>query len=306
MAVALTLVVLALPVACTSGASPTPLAGTGAPRVLATAPFLADIAQNVAGDRLQVASLLPVDVDPHAFEATPADVVKVGQSQVLIVNGAGYETFLGDLLRNAAGSRVVVEASAGLTARKADTSTGADEHQIGEDPHLWLAANNAVRYVENIRAALVKADPAGAATYEANARAYTAKLEELDRWIQQQVNEIPAANRKLVTNHESLGYYAERYGFELVGAVIPSTTSGASPSARQMAELVQAIKASGAKAIFLDTGANPQLAQQVAREAGVTVVSQLYGDSLTGKDGPAPTYVEMMRFNTRAIVAALK
>jgi ABC-type Zn uptake system ZnuABC Zn-binding protein ZnuA len=275
-------------------------------RVVATATFLADIAQNVAGDRVRVGSILAPDVDPHAFQATPADVVKVSESQVLIVNGAGFEGFLDDVLRNAGGSRAVVEASAGLPARKAEAApVGGDPH--GDvDPHFWLAANNVARYVENIRAALTEADPAGAATYEANARAYVAQLEELDRWIQAQVAQIPAANRKLVTNHESFGYFAERYGFELVGTVVSSTTTGASPSARQVADLVQAIKATGAKAIFLETGTNPQLAQQVAREAGVQVVTQLYSHSLTGPNGPAPTYIEMMRYNTRAIVEALK
>ncbi|MFZ2448238.1 MAG: metal ABC transporter substrate-binding protein [Syntrophobacteraceae bacterium] len=409
--------------------------------VLAVETFLADIAQNVAGDRQKVAVLLPAGADPHSFEPTPADAAKIAASNLLIINGAGFENFLDRLLQNAGGARKIVEASAGLTGRalregetaelsdadfadvlcdaagkgrvqklragrdagsaapvpaesgffellliKQDDGTyggylkyAADEkgdfqiaggkgrlqifaaantapldvertmpldcgglvqgsiveleknqgylialtgfkaekgrflirpltgrHHHEGDPHFWLAPNNVIQYVKNIRRALSDADPEGAAAYAANADLYIAQLEDLDRWIADQVGQVPPDHRLLVTNHESLGYFADRYGFKVTGTVIPSVSTGASPSARQLARLIDGIKATGTKAILLETGANPQLAKQVARETGIKVVTELYTHSITGPKGPAPSYIEMMKYNTLAIVNALK
>lgn len=294
-----------------AGCGPTPTATPSrdgpALNVLATSTLLADVAQQVAGNRLRVTSLLPAGVDPHSFEATPGDVIQVARSQVLIVNGAGLEEFLERVLQNAGGSRRVIVASAGLTPRtpQADELSEPDEHPEG-DPHFWLDPNLVVRYVENIRDGLSQADPAGAAIYAANANAYIARLRELDRWIAEQVQAIPEKDRLLVTNHESFGYFADRYGFRIVGTIIPSVSTGASPSAQQLAQLIDHIKATGAKAIFLETGSNPQLAQQVARETGVKVVTDLHTHALTDANGPAPTYLDLMRHNTRTIVSALR
>jgi ABC-type Zn uptake system ZnuABC Zn-binding protein ZnuA len=273
-------------------------------KVVAAETFLADIAQNVAGNRVKIAALMPGGVDPHGFEPTPTDVAKIADSNVLIVNGAGFEEFLANLLENAGGQRVVIEAAAGLTPREPKVGEYAGEHE--SDPHFWLDPNNVIKYVENIRDGLSQADPGGAATYTANAEAYLAKLKELDHWIADRVKEVPKANRKLVTNHESFGYFADRYGFQVIGTVMPSVSTGASPSAQQLAALIDHIKATGAKAIFLETGTNPQLAEQVAKETGSKVVTNLYSHSITDAGGPAPTYIEMMKANTEAIVSALK
>jgi ABC-type Zn uptake system ZnuABC Zn-binding protein ZnuA len=280
-------------------------------KVLATESFLADIAQNVAGTRLKVETLIPLGVDPHAFEPTPADVRRVADSQVLIANGAGLEEYLEKLLANAGGKRLVVEAAAGLTSRtaqpgeKSETEDASAHHHEG-DPHFWLDPNNVIRYVENIRDGLSQADPAGAATYRANADAYIAQLKELDRWIAAQVQAIPPERRLLVTNHESFGYFADRYGFKVVGTIMPSVSTGASPSAQQLAALINQIKSAKVKAIFLETGTNPQLAKQIAQETGILVVTELYTHSLTEAKGPAPTYLMMMKYNVQAIVNALK
>ena len=209
-----------------------------------------------------------------------------------------------------AGQRTVIEAAAGLTQREPKAGEHAeeheDEHEHEGDPHFWLDPNNVIKYVENIRDGLTKADPDGAATYTANAAAYIAKLQELDRWIADRVKDVPEANRKLVTNHESFGYFADRYGFQIIGTVMPSVSTGSAPSAQQLAQLIDHIKSTGAKAIFLETGTNPQLAEQVAQEAGVTAVTELYSHSITEAGGAAPTYLDMMKFNADAIVAALK
>jgi ABC-type Zn uptake system ZnuABC Zn-binding protein ZnuA len=274
-------------------------------KVMAAETFLADIAQNVAGDRVKIDALIPLGVDPHGFEPTPADVVKIANSTVLIVNGAGFEEFLAKLLQNAGGRRAVVEAAAGLTSRQPGGGEMADPDHTG-DPHFWLDPSNVIKYVQNIRDGLSTADPAGTATYSANAAAYITKLKELDRWIADRVKEVPEARRLLVTNHESFGYFADRYGFKIIGTVLPSVSTGASPSAQQLAALIDQIRAAGAKAIFLETGTNPQLAEQVAQETGGKVITGLYSHSLTGLAGPAATYIDMMKFNTNAIVDALK
>jgi len=277
----------------------TPSNSDGGLNVLASTTFLADIAQNVAGDRAKVESLLPVGADPHSYQAAPSDVAKISESKVLILNGLEYEHFIESLLENAGGERLVIEATAGLNPNK-DTGS---EH--GVDPHMWLDPNLVITYVENIRDGLSQADPKGAEVYKSNAEAYIAQLKDLDKWIIEQVNTLPAERRLLVTNHEAMGYFAERYGFEVAGSVIPSFSSNAAPSAQEMAGLVDQIKSLNAPAIFLDTADNDILAKQIANETGVMIVSDLHLESLT--DGaPAPTYIEMMKHNVSKIVEALK
>ena len=274
-------------------------------KVIAAESFLGDIAQNVAGDRVKIDALMPIGIDPHTFEPTPADVAKVADSDVLIVNGAGLEGFLNKLLQNAGGQRDTIEASAGLTSREQQKGEVADPNHAG-DPHFWLDPNNVIKYVENIRDGLSKVDPGGTAVYQANADAYISKLKDIDRWIADRVNAVPKAARLLVTNHDNFGYFADRYGFKIIGTVVPSVSTDSAPSAQQLAGLIDHIKAKQAKAIFLERGANPQLAEQVAQETGVQVVTNLYGDSLGDAHSPAATYIDMLKFDTDTIVTALK
>ncbi len=332
--VGLWLVLGALPGMRVYAATPTPPAMPGdVPlRVIAIEPFLADIAQNVAGERLKVASLIPLGVDPHSFEPTPSDLRMLTESDVVIIHGAGLEEFLQDLLESAGGSYQLIEATKGLTPRgrretgaeaehagdtptSQGTSEPASEGIAGEerpkmdregDPHFWLDPNYVIHYVENIRDGLSQVDPAGATLYTQNAGAYIAQLQELDQWIAAQVAQVLPERRLLVTNHESFGYFADRYGFRIVGTILPGVSTGVSPSAQQLAQLIDLIRETGAPAIFLETGSNPQLAEQIARETGVQVVSGLYTHSPSPADGPAPTYLDMMRYNTMRIVEALR
>jgi ABC-type Zn uptake system ZnuABC Zn-binding protein ZnuA len=279
-----------------------PAQAGGSLNVLVVESFLADIAQNVAGDRIKVGSLLPLGMDPHAFEATPQDVARIADANVLITNGAGLEEWLQEVLTNAGGKRTVIEAAAGLVSRPLAVG---DVHASG-DPHFWLDPINVITYTQNIRDGLIAVDPAGKEVYTANAAAYIAKLEMLDKAIAAQIQQIPAARRLLVTNHESLGYYADRYGLTVAGTVIPSLSSNASPSAQELARLADTIRRTGAPAVFLEAGVNPQLAQQMAAETGVKVVTNLYTETITEPGGVAPTYLDMMRYNTQQIVDALK
>jgi len=262
--------------------------------ILTSTTFLADITRNIAGDRLTVESILPIGADPHSYQPTPRDMARIADSELLIVNGAEYEHFLESLLDNAGGERIVVEASAGIRP---------EEEAV--DPHMWLDPNNVILYVENIRDGLTRLDPDGATVYRSNADAYITELKNLDTWITQQVAPIPIEKRMLVTNHESLGYFAERYDFSITGTLIESFSSDASPSAGQMANLIDQIKSSGAPAIFLDSSDNESLAKQIADETGVRVITGLHLESLT--DGaPAATYIDMMNNNVTLIVDALK
>jgi len=279
--------------------------------VLAVESFLADITQNVAGERLQVETLMPLGLDPHTFEPTPQDVARIAESQVLVVNGAGLEEWIDETLENAGGQRTVIEAAAGLQSREVhhDEESESDDHHHHHhegDPHFWLDPNNVIHYVENIRDGLIQADPEGRDVYTQNAAAYIAQLQELDLWIVEKVAQVPEERRLLVTNHESFGYYADRYGFQVVGAIVPSVSTGSSPSAQELASLVDRIRETGAPAIFLAMGVNPKLAEQIAQETGVRVVTGLYTHSPSDPAGPAPTYLDMIRYNTQAIVEVLK
>jgi manganese/iron transport system substrate-binding protein len=178
------------------------------------------------------------------------------------------------------------------------------EHAAG-DPHTWFDPNLVMVWVENIAKTLSEKDPQNAATYQKNAADYTAQLRELDQWIRQQVETIPPENRQLVTDHKAFGYFAERYGFTQVGAVLPGFSTLAEPSAQELAALEDAIRQQGVKAIFVGTTINPNLAQRVADDTGVKLV-YLYTGSLSEKDGPASTYLDFMRYNVNAIVEALK
>jgi len=285
-----------------SACTPAKPVQAGTLKVLAVETFLGDIAQNVAGDRVKVETLIPAGLDPHSFEPTPQDVARIADSSVLIVNGYGLEEWLTSVLNNAGGSRLVITATHGLTGR-----TPRPGEPVGvSDPHFWLDPTKVITYVENIRAGLSQADPGGAAIYASNAAAYTAKLQALDQWVKTQVSQIPPDRRLLVTNHESFGYYADHYGFQIVGTIIPSVSPDASPSAQQLSQLIEQIKKNHVPAIFLETGSNPQLAQQVAQETKVKVITQFYTHSITLANGPAPTYLDMIRFDTTAIVQALK
>ena len=271
-----------------SGEGPREKAGLS---VVADLSFLADIAQNVAGDRLKVTSLVPEGADPHSFQATPSDAERLASADLILINVAGLVPSLDELIRGAAKPEVpVVEAAAGVPGAR-------------EDPHVWLDPVNVLAYVDNIVAGLKQVDPEGAEVFAANAEEYKGRLRELDAWIVSQVETVPPERRLLVTEHESLGYFARRYGFTVVGTIFPSVSGESAPSARHLAELVAAIKSSRAPAVFVEVGSNGELAARVAEEAGVKLVSGLRLHSL---DHEVPTYLDMMRVNAETIVNALR
>jgi zinc/manganese transport system substrate-binding protein/manganese/iron transport system substrate-binding protein len=267
--------------------------------VVATTTQIADMTRNVARERAAVDGLLPANADAHDFEPTPRDVDKVAEADLVLVHGLHLDEWVENLARQSGTDAPILTVTNGVT-----TLAGSETDE--QDPHVWFDVANAKIMVGNIRHALIQTDPDGKAQYEANASAYLAQLDELDGWIRSQIETIPPANRKLVTNHDAFGYYVRAYGLEFVGAIIPSLDTRSQPSAQETAALIDAIKAQGVKAIFTEASLNPELAEQIADEAGVIVVDNLYGDSLGAADSGAGTYIDMMRHNTTLIVEALR
>lgn len=280
------------------------LAGGGRLRVVATTSIVADVVAHVGGQAIEVSALIPPGVDPHAFEPTPQDLGRVAEAHLIFVNGFGLEAFLETMLINAGGQAPVVSVSEGIPPRTLAEGEGA--HDGAEvDPHTWLDPNNVLIWVDNIQTALTAVDPADASAFAQRADAYRAELRLLDDEIRQQVDTLPAADRLLVTDHAMFGYFADRYGFQVIGALLPGFSTAAESSAQQLAALEQAIAQLGVRAVFVSAQIAPDLAQRLAEDTGVRVV-MLPAHALTGPDGPAPDYLSLMRYTVAAIVDALR
>jgi len=280
---------------------------TGTLKVVATTTMIGDIVRNIGGEQIDLSVLLPVGTDPHNFEPSPKDIALISDADIVFTNGAGLESFMTRLLENAGGNANIISLSDGLELIDA-TEEGVHAGETaggGSDPHVWMDPNNVQHWVDRIEQALSEADPEHAATYKANAQAYRQALSDLDGWISQQVAQVPQANRKIVSDHVVFGYFAKRYGFEQVGAVIPSISTLAAPSAQELADLEDAIKKLGVRAIFVDSTVNPTLSQRIASDTHTQLVP-IYSGSLSAADGPAATYLDFMRANVSAIVQALK
>jgi zinc/manganese transport system substrate-binding protein len=268
-------------------------------KVLATFSILGDFVRNVGGDRVEVATLVGPDSDAHVYAPAPADAKKVADAKVLVTNGLGYEGWMSRLLKASGTKAPVVVATKGIKERKAR-----DSHGHGEaDPHSWQSVANAKVYVTNIRDALIAADPAGKAAYEVNAAAYIAKLDTLDQEVKAAVAAIPAERRKIITTHDAFGYFEQAYGVAFIAPQGVSTE--AEPSARDIARIITQVKKQKIPAVFLENVTDPRLMERIAKETGARVGGKLYSDALTGENGDAPGYIELMRHNLKTLGAAL-
>lgn len=290
------------------GNSPSPPPATQTPSsdklsVVATTTLVGDVVRQVAGDRADVSVLLPPNVDAHTFEPAPRDLVAVATADVVFVNGFQLEGPLLTALERVGEHTALTSVSRGIVPRALGKGESGDRTSI--DPHVWLDPNNVIVWVDNIARALSQVDPEHAPDYRTNAARYDSKLRALDAWIEDQVAHIPPRDRLLVTNHDAFGYLAQRYGFRLIGSVLPGLSTLAEPSAKNLATLIDAIKKLGVKAIFVGTTVNPTLARRLAEDTGVTLVS-VYTASLGAPGGPAATYLDYMRFDVAAIVGALE
>jgi len=277
--------------------------------VVTTTSILGDVVAQVGGELIDVTVLIPADVDPHSYEPTPRDLAAVADADLVFVNGLGLEGFLEAVVANARADAYVVEVSQNVAAiefggEDEHEEAEAEEHEEGVDPHVWMDPNNVIIWTEVIADELAAMDPDNRATYAANGEAYIAELQALDAWALEQVGTLEPSQRILVTDHDALGYFAAHYGFEVVGLVVSGTSTLAEPSAGDLAALEAHIADFGAPAIFVGVSVNPDLAEQVAADTGVQVVP-IYTGALSGTDGPAASYLELMRYDVRAIVGAL-
>lgn len=274
-------------------------------RVVATTNIVGDVVAQVGGDAIELAVLIPLGQDPHTYEPTPTDIARIEAAQVIFVNGFDLEENLLTFIEPMEGDVAVAPVSAGIQPRESEGIDDDHEHEEA-DPHTWMDPNNVVVWVENITSQLTRLDPGNAETYRANAAAYVEALEELDASIQDRLASIPASQRKLVTNHEALGYFADRYDFEVIGTVFNGTSQLAEPSAGEIAALVEIIEREDAQAIFIETTVSDALAGVVADEVGHEVaVLSLYTGSLGEPGSGADSYLGMMRLNADIIAAAL-
>lgn len=287
-------------------------------RVVATTTQIGALTRELAGPEVRLDVLLEAGADAHDFEPSPQDAVTIRNADLVFMNGIGLDEWMEDIIEGADGAEHVVVVTDGVEVFEGaghdedeeeadDEHEGDDEHGHEEgDPHVWHDPANVKVMVRNIVAALMKADPDHADQYRANGEAYEARLDQVDAEIRSLIDGIPETNRKLVTNHDAFGYFLRAYGLEFVGAVIPSTGSGSQPSARDLADLSDLIRESGVKAIFAEAEVDPAIAEQLARDTGVTIVEGLYADSLGPAGSGAETVDGMLLFNARKIAEALK
>ncbi len=272
-----------------------PAAAAEKMKVVATFSILGDIAGRIGGDAVEVKTLVGHDGDAHVYQATSADARAVAEARIVIANGLAFDDWALRLLKASGSKAAIVVASVGVTP-----VAGGHEHA---DPHAWQNVGNVLAYVGNIEHALATADPAHAAIYKMNADAYRAELQILDAEIRTSLAAIPPAQRNAVTTHGSFAYFAAAYGVTFTSPLGTSTDEQA--SAKSLAALITAIRRGGIKALFLENAADPRLMRQVAHETGVALGGTLYADALSTKDGPAPTYVGLMRHNLKLLTGAM-
>jgi zinc/manganese transport system substrate-binding protein len=262
--------------------------------VVASFSILGDFVKNVGGERVSVSTLVGPDGDVHVYTPAPSDAKKIADAKLVIINGFGLEGWLPRLVQSAGSKAVIVTATDGIAPR----SIGA-----AADPHAWQSVDNAKVYVANIRDALVAADPANAQAYRSHAQAYLAQLDGLDREVRDAVAQIPPDHRKVISTHDAFGYFAAAYGIAFIAPLGVSTES--EPSARDIAAIITEIKTRKIPAVFLENISDPRLIRRISAETGARIGGTLYSDSLTGEKGAAPTYIELVRHNIKALTSAL-
>jgi zinc/manganese transport system substrate-binding protein len=269
-------------------------------RVLVSFSILENIAQQVGGGDVAVTSLVGRDANEHVFEPSPDQVRLLTQAGLFIVNGLGLEGWLPRLVESAHYRGPVLVASDGIIPL---ATAEAGETRPSPDPHAWQDPRNAVLYAENISRALVGIDPGRAAAYRQRLHGYEKALDELDRQVRGTLGAIPAEKRRVITTHDAFAYYGKAYGITFLAP--EGVNAESEPSARSLAELIRQIRREGIRAIFLENISDPRLMAEIARETGAALGPPLYSDALSAPDGPAPTYIRMIEYNTAALAAGM-
>jgi ABC-type Zn uptake system ZnuABC Zn-binding protein ZnuA/ABC-type Mn2+/Zn2+ transport system permease subunit len=300
----LAVAIVALPViAALPGCAGSSTGGGGKPDVVATTTQIGDWVRQVGGDDVDVHQILKANTDPHEYEPRPADVQAAAGADVVFTNGDNLDHWASRLVDEAGGDPDQVELADGLSDQLPGEKSGPEKS--AHDPHWWHDPTNAVAAVGEIATALERADPPARARIARRARAYVAKLHTLDRQIGDCLGKIPASRRKLVTDHDAFGYFARRYGIEVIGAVIPSQTTEGQPSARELSRLIDEIRRAHLAAVFPESSLSPKLARAIAHETGAVSDLTLYGDTLGPDGSDGATYLEMEASNARKIAFGL-
>ncbi len=269
--------------------------------VVATFSILGDVVAQVGGEAIKVDTLVGPDSDAHTFEPSPKDNIVLSKAQLIFEIGLAFETWLDKFYEVSESQAARVVVSQGLTLIAAGPEDG---HDV--DPHIWHDVKNVIHITQRIRDALIQAAPAQAERYRANAARYIEALQALDAWVVDQVRSLPASSRKLVTSHDTFGYFAKRYGFAIVGTALEGfSTEVSGPSAGAIAALVNRIAAEGVPAIFAENMHNAKLMQRIAHEAGVQIPPPLYTDALGLPGSAGATFIKMMRYNVTTIINTL-
>jgi zinc/manganese transport system substrate-binding protein len=277
--------------------------------VVASFSILGDFVKNVGGDRVNVTTLVGPNGDVHVYDPAPSDAKTIAGARLLVINGLGLEGWLPRLVQSAGSKATLVTASNGIAplqlGSKGDLYNGqsASEVRIHADPHAWQSVTNAKLYVANIRDALVAADPDDIVPFRANAARYLGELDRLEAEVRAGIAKIPPERRKVISTHNAFGYFAAAYGVEFISPIGVSTETD--PSARDIAGLINQIKAAKIPAVFLENLSDDRLIRRISAETGARVGGTLYSDSLTGEKGDAPTYIELVRHNIKALTGAL-
>ena len=285
--------------------------------VVATFSILGDMVERIGGAHVNVTTLVGPNGDTHVYQPTPAAARAVGDAEVLIVNGLEFEGWLDRLAKAAGFDGVLVVATAGIEPIAFEDDHGEQQASLGGkghddhaghdhgalDPHAWQSLENAVIYVDNITAALAKADPANAAEFYGNRAAYVAEIEALEAEIRAMMAAIPENARTVVTSHDAFQYFGREYGLTFLAPQGISTESEA--SAQDVARLIEQMRTEGTTAVFVENIADPRLLEQIANETGAAIGGTLYPGALSGADGPAASYLDMMRYNATTLAAAL-
>jgi ABC-type Zn uptake system ZnuABC Zn-binding protein ZnuA len=293
---AMALIVGVVLAACSPSAS-----DDGRPQVVATTTQVGQIAGELGGDAIQLTTLLPPGAEAHDFELTPDDARAIERADVILKSGSGLESWLDRALQTIGGADRVQDMSAGIPLRTVDEGGRRET-----DPHYWLSGPNAVLMVNNVRDALLEVAPESAATVRERADAYVARLEEADATVRALISEVPEERRGIVTNHDALGYFIDEYGLRFVGSVFPAMDVRGEPDPAQLAALADTIRGTGVTAIFSESAVNPRLAEAIAQETGVRVVTEpLYTDSLGPPGSDADALDGMLLHDARVIHDAL-
>jgi zinc/manganese transport system substrate-binding protein len=270
-------------------------------KVVASFSILGDLVKNVGGDRVEVATLVGPNGNAHVYAPSPADAKKAADAKLVFVNGLGFEGWLERLVKASGTKAPIIVATKGIKPRERVGERDHDHDHGRADPHAWQSVANAKIYVANIRDALTAADPAGKASYDANAAAYLAKLDALEREVRDVIAKIPSERRKIITSHDAFGYFEGAYG---IGFIAPQGVSTeAEASARDVAAIIAQIKKQKIAAVFLENVTDPRLVEQIARETGAKIGGTLYSDALTDDKGDATTYIDLIRHNLRQRIA---